>query len=153
MNASTRRSFLLLVALALPTPLLAQLDHPATDAEADAQGMLGTVDGGRIYAEICEGCHMADGRGAFGAGHYPALAGNPAMASANYVATLILAGRRNMPSFARPMHDEFFFAATWLTDPQVANVVNHVRTHFGNHFEPPITPTEVAALRPPAQGD
>lgn len=121
---------------------------PAHAADPGAQGMFGFSDGKQVYTHLCQGCHMPDGRGAQGAGHYPALAGDPALASANFVAATILNGRRNMPSFRHDENFEFFFGPTWLTDAQVANVVNYVRTHFGNRFEGEITPAEVAALHP-----
>ncbi|HWW31594.1 MAG TPA: hypothetical protein VNY80_16375, partial [Steroidobacteraceae bacterium] len=35
--------------------------------------------GADTYAHICQGCHMAEGQGAVGAGHYPKLAGDPAL--------------------------------------------------------------------------
>lgn len=142
---ATVASASLMMALLLPAAAVAAVD--------EANGMLGFADGERIYAQICQGCHMPDGRGAEGAGRYPAFAGNPALASANYLAATILNGRRNMPSFERPEHFEFFFEPTWLSDTQVANVVNYLRTHFGNHYEQPITPAEVAALHPRKKGE
>ena len=132
----------------LTCALMACGSSPAQAADTDAQGMFGFSDGEQVYAHLCQACHMPDGRGARGAGHYPALAGDPALASANFVAATILNGRRNMPSFRHVENFEFFFGPTWLTDTQVANVVNYVRTHFGNRFEGEITPAEVAALHP-----
>jgi len=36
----------------------------------------------------------------------------------------------------------------FLTDLQVANVINHIRTNFGNDYRDPITAAEVKALHP-----
>jgi mono/diheme cytochrome c family protein len=36
-----------------------------------------------------------------------------------------------------------------LSDAQIANVLNYVRTHFGNHFKDTITPANIAAARRP----
>ena len=104
----------------------AALACAAASAQAadDPAGMLGTTDGETIYATICQGCHMPGGKGATGAGFYPAFAGNKARASPQYVALTILDGRNNMPSFKRPAQPPFFFPPTWLTDVQVANVTN-----------------------------
>lgn len=146
--ASVMPTLLTLVVLLLAPPVVA-----ADDADGGVNGMLGFAEGERIYAQICQGCHMPDGRGAEGAGRYPAFAGNPALASANYVAATILNGRRNMPAFERPANFEFFFGPTWLNDTQVANIVNYLRTHFGNHYDEPITPAEVAALHPRREGE
>ncbi|MFC5524991.1 c-type cytochrome [Rhodanobacter ginsengisoli] len=108
---------------------------------------LQAADGEQIYAHICRGCHMPKGQGAIGAGRYPALAGDPALASASFVALTVLNGRRNMPRFApRADAGEFFFAMPVLSDAQVAAVTNYVRTHFGNHYSDRITAAEVRAL-------
>ena len=88
------------------------------------------------------------GKGAVGAGYYPAFAGNRALASPQYVALTILQGRNNMPSFARPTQPQFFFPATWLTDEQIANLTNYLRMHFGNAYPDKITAADVRALHP-----
>ena len=124
---------------------------------ADSAGIrndasLKTADGAQIYAQICKGCHMPNGQGAIGAGHYPAFAHNPSMSSASYVALTILGGRRNMPSFAykNPGDGELesFIEPVWLTDAQVASVINYIRTHFGNDYKDTVTAEEVRALHP-----
>ena len=94
------------------------------------------TDGAALYHAICQGCHMPDARGARGAGMYPALAGNPKLASAAYPALTVLQGRRGMPAFGDS-----------LTDEQVAEVVNYVRSHFDNHFADSMTPGDVERLR------
>jgi mono/diheme cytochrome c family protein len=111
-------------------------------------GMLGTNEGSQIYAQICQGCHMPDGRGAVGAGRYPAFAGSAAIASAPYMVVTILDGRRNMPAFKKPRPDGNFFPPVYLTDTQVANVVNYIRTSFGNRYPDRITAEDVAKLKP-----
>ena len=117
-------------------------------AAPEPEGMLGKVSGAQIYEQLCQGCHMPDGRGATGAGRYPSFAGSPAVASSRYMAVTILQGRGNMPSFAKPEQHEHFFPPTWLTDAQVADVINHIRTNFGNHYSDPITAEDVRALHP-----
>ena len=92
--------------------------------------------GEALYNATCAGCHMPDGRGAQGAGHYPALAGNPAVEAAPYVILNVLHGRKGMPSFGDEMNDD-----------QVAAVVNYTRTHFGNRFAGDVTPDQVKSLR------
>ncbi|MFM0008536.1 cytochrome c [Paraburkholderia dipogonis] len=92
--------------------------------------------GEALYNAICAGCHMPDGKGAQGAGHYPALADNPAVEAAPYVIVNVLHGRKAMPSFGDAMDDD-----------QVAAVVNYTRTHFGNRFSGSVTSSEVRSLR------
>jgi mono/diheme cytochrome c family protein len=79
---------------------------------------------------------MPDAKGAVGAGYYPALAGNQKLASAAYPALVVLKGRHGMPAFG-----------DYLSDAQVVEVVNYVRSHFGNQYPDALTSAEVAKLR------
>lgn len=128
-----------------------------TPAFGDSAGVrndssLGSASGEQVYTEICQGCHMPHGQGAIGAGHYPAFAHDPVIASAPYMALTILGGRRGMPAFgptsAADSGAESFIAPTTLTDAQVAGVINYIRTHFGNAYKDSITTAEVRALHP-----
>ncbi|MBE1160492.1 c-type cytochrome [Dyella acidiphila] len=105
-----------------------------------------------IFQHICQGCHMPDAKGATGAGRYPALTGNPKLASAQYMAAVILFGRHDMPSFEmKPATQGSFFEDTKLSDEQIAEVINYVRSHFGNHYTDSITAAQVAAMHPQDQ--
>jgi mono/diheme cytochrome c family protein len=105
-----------------------------------------TTDGLQIYEHVCRGCHMQDAAGAVGAGHYPALAKNPTLASRQYMALTILMGRRNMPAFGARHAIGFGGPAAVLSETQIAAVINYVRSHFGNHYKDQITAAEVEAL-------
>jgi mono/diheme cytochrome c family protein len=120
----------------------------AAKAVVAGTGMLGTNDGAQIYQQICQGCHMPEGRGAEGAGRYPAFANNPNLASSPYMVVTILGGRRNMPSFRQPSSNENFFPPVYLTDVQVAAVVNYIRSSFGNQYKDAISADDVAKLQP-----
>jgi mono/diheme cytochrome c family protein len=93
--------------------------------------------GEAVFRNVCAACHMPDAKGAAGAARYPALAGNANLASADYVVSMILIGRRAMPSFASSLNDD-----------QIAGVVNYLRTHFGNDYPDAIAPSGVKAVRP-----
>jgi mono/diheme cytochrome c family protein len=105
-----------------------------------------TTDGRQIYEHICQGCHMPNAGGAVGAGHYPALAGDPTLVSRQFMALTLLNGRRNMPAFGAKHAIGFNGPAATLSSAQIAAVVNYVRTHFGNHYKDMITAAEVAKL-------
>jgi mono/diheme cytochrome c family protein len=110
------------------------------------------ANGEAIFKHICQGCHMPDAKGATGAGSYPALTGNPKLASPQYMAAVILFGRHDMPSFEmKPTTHSSFFADTQLSDEQIADVIHYVRTHFGNAYSNSITAAEVAAMHPQDQ--
>lgn len=123
----------------------AALHAQSSDNAAHAHSALSAADGKTIFEHICQGCHMPDAKGATGASTYPALAGDPRLVSPQYMAAVVLHGRRDMPSFiqtgeAGPLED------AKLSDAQVAGVVNYVRSHFGNHYADRITAQDVAGM-------
>ncbi len=121
-------------------------DSPTVTTAAN----IGYAGGAEIYGHICQGCHMAQAQGAVGAGHYPKLAGDPALVSWQYVALTVLNGKNGMPAFGVPPQQyEFIFGAVRLSDAQVAEVVNYVRSHFGNKWKSNVSANEVAALPHP----
>lgn len=94
-------------------------------------------DGKSLFESSCQGCHQPGGVGAVGAGHYPALAGNPNLESPGYPILLILHGQKAMPALG-----EFF------DDAQVAAIVNYIRSNFGNTWPADeVTAQDVADLR------
>jgi mono/diheme cytochrome c family protein len=123
----------LIAALALATAL-------ASPALADEPGPGGTKpvipkNGQETYQMVCQACHMADAKGATGAGTFPALAGNDKLATAEYPIFMVVNGRGGMP----------FFYDT-MTPQQIAEVVTYVRTHFGNSYKDPVTAAQVKAI-------
>ncbi len=93
-------------------------------------------DGQAIYRDLCQACHMPDGRGAVGAGSYPALAANEKLADADYPLSVVADGLGGMP----PM-------GFMLDDEQIASVVNYVRTHFGNDYKDVVSAADAKAAR------
>lgn len=93
------------------------------------------TSGQDLYTHVCQGCHMPDGKGAAGAGVYPALAGNPKLASPLYPVLVMLKGQKAMPSFSD------------LTDAQIVEVTAYIRTSLGNSFPGGVTLEQVKALR------
>jgi mono/diheme cytochrome c family protein len=118
------------------TSLPAALAGDATPPEMSNGPRFIQTDGAALYRATCQGCHMSHGEGAKGAGMYPALAQNPQVATAAYVAYMVLQGRNGMPGFGDRMSDD-----------QVAAVVNYVRTSFGNHSPDPLSGADVAKMR------
>jgi mono/diheme cytochrome c family protein len=140
-----------LAVLAAATALILALAVFATPARAGSAGIFDassftTTDGRAIYEHICRACHMADAGGAVGAGHYPALAKNPALISREYMVLTILMGRRNMPAFGVKHAIGFGGPPLALSDAQVAAVVNYVRSNFGNHYKDATSAAEVNKL-------
>ncbi|GLQ47047.1 cytochrome c6 [Dyella lipolytica] len=121
----------------------------SSDNALYTRATLRDAHGEAIFRHICQGCHMPDAKGATGAGTYPALTGNPRLASPQYMAAVILFGRHDMPSFETKLStNRSFFEDAKLSDAQIAEVINYVRTHFGNHYSDSITAAEVTAMHP-----
>ena len=96
-----------------------------------------TEQGGEaIFKNVCQGCHMPDAKGAVGAGMYPALAKNPKLETAGYPVAVVVNGQKAMPAFGG-----------MFSDQQVADVVNYVRTHFGNNYRDAVTARDVKDAR------
>lgn len=93
-------------------------------------------DGASLYAHVCAACHQGDGEGAAGAGAYPALRGDPRLASADYVLGVLLGGQQAMPALGRA-----------LSDAQLADLVNYIRRTFVGSTDDQVTSERAAALR------
>ncbi len=118
------------------TPRLSDADLVASFSASPSRF---TQQGGEVlYRSICAACHMPDGNGArTGSGMFPSLRENPRLAAAAYPALVVLNGLHGMPPFGHQLDDQ-----------QIADVVNHVRTQFGNRHTDAMTAAAVKALRP-----
>ena len=126
-------------ALAAVTVAVAQSSPavPSVDPDGAFTGrQFGEPTGEKMFRRVCAACHMPDAKGAVGAGAYPALAGNKKLAVKAYPAYVVLHGLNGMPPIGNMM-----------TDQQVADVVNHVRTQFGTKYTDVMTADEVKAMR------
>jgi mono/diheme cytochrome c family protein len=135
----------ILVLLLIAAAASASADSPMFTSRA----AIGSLNGEQIYDHICQGCHMSGAQGAAGAGAYPKLAANKKFVSWEFVALTVLNGRNGMPPFGQPANQEPS-RATHLTDAQIADVVNYVRSHFENKYKTNVTANQVAALPHPA---
>jgi mono/diheme cytochrome c family protein len=116
---------------------------PAQDSARDSSKStfstgftFGEHGGEELYANVCQACHMPDGKGAAGAGTYPSLAGDKNLEASGHPLSIVVNGRRAMPPLGQLMNDD-----------QVAAVVNYVRTHFGNDYQDAVTAEDVKAVR------
>jgi mono/diheme cytochrome c family protein len=132
------------ICLAALTALMSMIAVPvfadgAQDMGAGAMNRGGPYDfqGGKaIYTNVCQGCHMPDAKGAVGAGMYPALASNAKLETAGYPVAVVTHGQKAMPSFG-----------ALLNDQQIADVVNYVRSSYGNKYKDKVKPEDVKAQR------
>ena len=110
---------------------------PSSEPSLSSGYKFGQVTGEDLFAHICRGCHMADARGAVGAGSYPSLMGDRNLEAGGYALHVVVNGRRAMPPFG-----------AMLSDDQVAAVVNYLRTHFQNDYRDAVTADDVKGVRP-----
>jgi mono/diheme cytochrome c family protein len=129
--------------IAAPAAALILLGAPASADEPGPGGFKSKapVTGEEVYKTVCQACHMADAKGGTGAGTIPALAKNPNLAASGYPIIMVVNGRGAMPSFR-----------DLLKPPQIANVVNYVRTHFGNDYKDSVKPEDVVQAIPQGGG-
>ena len=101
--------------------------------------------GAGVYASSCSGCHGADG-----AGHLPRipqLAGNPVVLTKDPTSLIriVLEGSTS-PQTATGPDPVHMPAFAGLTDREIAEVVNYIRTDWGNDA-PQVSERDVSSLR------
>jgi mono/diheme cytochrome c family protein len=116
---------------------LGLLFSSAAYAQGFGRGGFTEQGGEAIFKNVCQGCHMPDAKGAVGAGMYPALAKNPKLEVGGYPVAVVVNGQKAMPALGG-----------MFSDQQVADVVNYIRTHFGNNYKDKVTPADVKSARP-----
>lgn len=119
---------------AKPKPVTAQAGGGAAGASA-------LPDGDKLFMNTCAVCHQADGKGLPGA--FPPLAGSSVVTDDNYrkQASIIILGYDARPEYSAmpPFGDQ-------LSDEEVAAIMNHERTSWGNNSKT-VTAEEVKAVR------
>jgi mono/diheme cytochrome c family protein len=95
-----------------------------------------------LYIDNCAACHQDHGRGIPGA--VPPLAGNPAVIAAEPY-NVLMAVLGGIPSSGSYMAMPSF--AGRLSDSQIADLANYVRSSWGNRAAPNATPQMAASWR------
>lgn len=102
--------------------------------------------GKEVYVVECENCHMEDGKGT------PEI--NPPLAKADYIKKptetligIVLKGQSGEVVVNGKKYNTLMPAQEYLTDVQIADVLNYVRNSWGNKKRGMIKPAMVKALR------
>ncbi len=108
------------------------------------------LDGAKLYAQNCAGCHQAQGQGVPGA--FPPLAKNPELFNDDYPALVVLFGLQGPIEVNGQKINSAMPPFGHLSDAEIAAIVNYVRGVWGNDkLAPkdlkPLTPEKVAELR------
>jgi mono/diheme cytochrome c family protein len=109
------------------------------------RGPGGTPDpGARIYSQHCLSCHQRSGRGL--GETQPSIVGTPTV-SGDPAALIAWVGFGvRPPGLVRGRSIVVMPSFHWLSDDDLAAVLTHVRSSFGNDY-PPITAAMVAEVR------
>jgi mono/diheme cytochrome c family protein len=104
-------------------------------------------DGGQLFTLYCSACHGADGKGATG-GQFPPLAGSPwVVGDAARAVKVVLHGLHGeLEVEGRTFNLEMPPQGGILPDDQIAAILTHVRSSWGNKAEP-VTADFVKATR------
>jgi mono/diheme cytochrome c family protein len=102
--------------------------------------------GAQLYLDNCAACHRPDGLGYKRV--FPQLAGNPVVMAPEAIslATIVLEGSLTPRTSTTPAQFAMPSFAWRLNDQEVADVVNFIRSSWGNRSAP-ITAEDVAKLR------
>lgn len=102
--------------------------------------------GKEVYTAYCINCHMEDGKG------IPDL--NPPLAKADYIKkpaktliNIILKGQSGEIMVNKKKYNAVMLPQSYLTDEEVADVLNYIRNTWGNKIGGIVTPVQVKALR------
>lgn len=128
---------------------------PAAEAghgggEATSGGAAAAVDealktkGEGVFSANCAGCHQASGEGVAGA--FPPLAGNPNLADAKHVASVVIKGLSSGVEVKGVKYTQPMPGFAQLSDEEVAAVSTYIRNSWGNSFGG-VTPEEAKAAR------
>jgi cytochrome c oxidase subunit 2 len=120
----------------------------AANVVAAAPELSGAALGAKVYADKCTVCHQANGEGMPNV--FPPLAGDPVVMAADPLEHIrtVLHGTHGRVINGKTYPAQMPGWASQLTDDQVAAVINHERTSWGNRA-PAVTAKDVAAQRNP----
>ncbi len=102
--------------------------------------------GKEVYASYCQNCHMEDGKGTPDV--FPPVAKTDYLKKpAKELIKIILEGQSGEIVVNKKTYNGMMPAQAYLTDEQIADVLNYIRNNMGNKIPGTITPAQVKALR------
>jgi cytochrome c oxidase cbb3-type subunit 2 len=135
------------VAVRANKPLQTAAAPAAQPPPAQAQAAtFDAAEGSKLFADNCAVCHGAEGKGV--PATFPPLAGDPVVDAtdpAEHIST-VLGGLSGKTINGQKYEAAMTPFADKLSDQQIADIIDHERTSWGNHG-PLVTPADVAKLR------
>ena len=103
--------------------------------------------GKEAYTTYCQNCHQADGKGTAGA--FPPLAKSDFLKKpAKAMIDNILLGQTGETTVNGQKYNGVMPAQNYLSDDQIADILNYVRNSWGNKSAVAVTPAQVKKARP-----
>ncbi|MEK7199731.1 MAG: cytochrome c [Bacteroidota bacterium] len=103
--------------------------------------------GKEVYTTFCMNCHMADGKGMENA--YPPVAKSDYLKRpVKDLINNVLKGESGELKVNGVLYNAIMPAQDYLTDGQIADVLNYVNNSWGNKNLKAITPEQVKKMRP-----
>jgi mono/diheme cytochrome c family protein len=103
--------------------------------------------GKTVYANNCMNCHMEDGKGLEGA--FPPVAKSDYLKRApKDLISVILKGQTGELKVNGVVYNGMMPAQDYLSDEEIADVLNYINNSWGNKNMKPILPSQVKLLRP-----
>lgn len=105
------------------------------------------ANGKTVYANNCMNCHMQDGKGLESA--FPPLAKSDFLKRPpKDLINVILKGQSGEIKVNGIVYNMMMPAQDYLTDEEIADVLNYINNSWGNKNLKPILPAQVKQLRP-----
>jgi nitrite reductase (NO-forming) len=102
--------------------------------------------GKEVYTTFCQNCHLDNGEGMEGT--------NPPLAKSDYLKhpindliSLVLKGQEGKVKVNGIIYDSPMLPLDYMTDEQIADVLNYTRNSWGNKNSLAILPSQVKKLR------
>lgn len=103
--------------------------------------------GQEVYANNCQSCHMEKGEGVEGS--FPPLAKSDyLMKDPKRSIAIILKGQSDPIKVNGKEYTMAMPAQDYLSDEQIADVINYISNSWGNTYKAVITPAQIKAARP-----
>ena len=103
--------------------------------------------GKEAYTTYCQNCHQADGKGTPGA--FPPLAKSDFLKKpVKAMIDNVLLGQSGEITVNGQKYNAVMPAQNYLTDEQIADILNYVRNNWGNRSAVVVTPAQVKKARP-----
>lgn len=105
------------------------------------------ANGKKVYANNCMNCHMEDGKGLEGA--FPPVAKSDYLKRPSKdLIEVILKGQSGEIKVNGVVYNGMMPAQDYLSDEEIADVLNYINNSWGNKNVKPILPSQVKQLRP-----